>query len=163
MNSDERTKVLFLTEAEYQPECFSNYVNHINPEDIIILNSNGREVLHPFGEIMREIIITVYQEKIKEVYVVGDKGTDTSLLGQWTCPSVPQDKLETLEYLFKNCKPEFPGVNLREWLEGNKSATDYVQKNADTIRNHPLVPDDVVIRGFFINTGTEEKIEEMVF
>ncbi|MEH7224028.1 carbonic anhydrase [Bacillus sp. JJ1566] len=161
MYSDVRRKVLFVTDAEYKPEDLTKYVNGINPEDIIILNSYGREILQPFGDILRDIIITVFQENIEDIFVVGDKGTGTSSqLGRCTCPSVPQDKLETLEYLFKNCRPEFLDMSLREWLEGNKTAIDYVQKNADTIRNHPLMPSEVVVRGLFINIETEEVSEE---
>lgn len=159
----EKKKVLFLTGAEYKPEYITKYVNDINLEDIIILNSYGREVLQPFGDIMRDIIITVYQENIEDIFVVGDEGTGTSPQQErCTCPSVPLDKLETLEYLFENCMPEFPGMSLREWLEGNKPVTDYVQKNAETIRNHPLMPSDVVVHGLFINSETEEPSEEKV-
>ncbi len=160
----EKKKVLFVAGTEYKPEYLTNYLNDINPEDIIILNSYGREVLQPFGDIMRDIIITVYQENIEDIFVVGDEGTGTSSQpGRCTCPSVPQDKLETLEYLFENCMPEFPSMSLRGWLEGNRTATDYVEKSADTIRNHPLMPSDVIVHGLFINTATDELSEEVVF
>ncbi|MCC3358131.1 carbonic anhydrase [Bacillus sp. REN16] len=164
MYSNEKRKVLFVTETEYKPQNLTQYVNDINPKDMIILTSYGREVLQPFGDLMRDIIVTVYHENIKDIVVVGDKGTGTSSqLGRCTCPSVPQEKLETLEYLFKNCKPEFHGISLREWLEGNKTATDNVQKSADTIRNHPLMPSDVNVHELFINTDTKEVSEEAVF
>ncbi|MEH7381126.1 carbonic anhydrase [Bacillus sp. JJ1533] len=164
MYSEEKRKLLFLTEANYQADYLTKYVKNLNPEDIILMNSNGREVLHPFGEVMREIIITVYEEKVEEIFVVGDKGTGTSSqLDRCTCPSVPQDKLETLEYLFRTCKPEFLGMSLRDWLEGNNTAKDFVQKNAETIRNHPLMPPDVNVRGLFVNRETEEMVEEMFF
>ncbi|MEH7386055.1 carbonic anhydrase [Bacillus sp. JJ1521] len=160
----EKKKVLFVAGREYKPVYLTKYVNDINPEDMIILNSYGREVLQPFGELMRDIIITVYQENIEDIIVVGDEGTGTlSQPVRCTCPSVPQDKLETLEYLFENCMPEFPGMSLREWLEGYKTVTEYVQKSADTIRNHPLMPSDVIVRGLFINSETEELSEEVVF
>jgi carbonic anhydrase len=53
------------------------------------------------------------------------------------------------------------GIDLNHWLEGFKDTPTSVRKTVETIRNHPLVPKDIVVRGFIINseTGELEEIE----
>ena len=47
-----------------------------------------------------------------------------------------------------------------EWLEGFKDTPTSVRKTVETIKTHPLVPKDVIVRGFIIDseTGALEEI-----
>lgn len=60
-----------------------------------------------------------------------------------------KDKIQTLDYLFQNCKPEFLGGTVDEWL--NENSSDTIEKSVDMIRHHPLVPSYVKVRGLFVN------------
>lgn len=53
------------------------------------------------------------------------------------------------------------GVDLNQWLEGFKDTPDSVRKTVATIATHPLMPRDVVVRGFIIDsvTGGLEEIK----
>ena len=46
------------------------------------------------------------------------------------------------------------------WLEGFKDTPESVRKTVETIKTHPLVPKDIVVRGFIIDseTGALEEI-----
>ena len=46
-------------------------------------------------------------------------------------------------------------------LEGFKDTPTSVRKTVDTIKTHPLVPADIVVRGFIIDsaTGSLEEIQ----
>ncbi len=70
-----------------------------------------------------------------------------------------KDKIQTLDYLFQNCKPEFLGGTVDEWLHENSS--DTIEKSVDIIRHHPLVPSYVKVRGLIINQedGTSSMVE----
>ena len=57
-----------------------------------------------------------------------------------------QQKIQTLDYLFKNTRPEFPGGTVREWLQGDRTATAGIQKTLHIIRNHPLLPSHVKVK-----------------
>ena len=46
------------------------------------------------------------------------------------------------------------GVNFEEWLRGFDSLEGSVQETVDFLRSHPLIPKDVTIRGFVIDTET---------
>jgi len=54
------------------------------------------------------------------------------------------------------------GVDLDSWLEGFKDTPESVRKTVDTIKSHPLVPKDIVVRGFIIDseTGSLEEIKD---
>ena len=52
------------------------------------------------------------------------------------------------------------GVDLHHWLEGFKDTPESVKKNVETIKSHPLVPQDIVVRGFIIDSETGE-LEEI--
>ena len=52
------------------------------------------------------------------------------------------------------------GVDLDTWLEGFKDTPESVKRTVSTITTHPLVPRDIVVRGFIIDseTGALEEI-----
>ena len=52
------------------------------------------------------------------------------------------------------------GINLDHWLEGFKDTPESVRKTVEIIKTHPLVPKDIVVRGFIIDseTGALEEI-----
>jgi carbonic anhydrase len=49
---------------------------------------------------------------------------------------------------------------LHHWLEGFKDTPESVRKTVETIKTHPLVPKDISVRGFIIDseTGALEEI-----
>ena len=46
------------------------------------------------------------------------------------------------------------GINLDHWLEGFKDTPESVRKTVETIKTHPLVPKEIVVRGFIIDSET---------
>ena len=48
------------------------------------------------------------------------------------------------------------GINLNEWLEGFHDTEASVRHTVDVIQHHPLVPHDISVRGFIINSVTGE-------
>ena len=52
------------------------------------------------------------------------------------------------------------GIDLDAWLEGFKDTPESVRKTVETIKTHPLVPADIVVRGFIIDSETGQ-LEEI--
>ena len=52
------------------------------------------------------------------------------------------------------------GIDLNHWLEGFKDTPESVRKTVETIKTHPLMPRDIKVRGFIIDseTGALEEI-----
>ena len=48
------------------------------------------------------------------------------------------------------------GIDLNHWLEGFRDTETSVRKTVKTIQTHPLIPKDVTVRGFIIDSVTGE-------
>lgn len=151
-------KVLLLTDIEHGIEPIIQQVTNIQRENMLTIHSCDSVIVHPFGDIMRSIIIAIYQENVEEIFIVGieDKETDAVNL------QIQRDSIKNnreLDYLFENCMPEFSSGSLDEWLSGKENVSENIEKSIDMIRHHPLVPSDVKVYGFKIDkTGGKEKI-----
>ncbi len=62
-------------------------------------------------------------------------------------------KEETLSSLIKE------GVDLECWLEGFHDTEKSVRNTVKTIKEHPLMPKDLIVRGFIIDSVTGELSE----
>ncbi|PEA57873.1 MULTISPECIES: carbonic anhydrase [Bacillus] len=157
MNSKNK-KVLLLTDIEHGIEPSIQQVTNIQQENMLTIHSYDSVIVHPYGDIMRSIIIAIYQENVKEIFVVGieDKETDVVNL------QIQRDSIKNnreLDYLFENCMPEFLSGSLDEWLSGKENVSENIEKSIDMICHHPLVPSDVKVHGFIIDrTGEKETV-----
>ncbi|MGF9876962.1 carbonic anhydrase [Bacillus albus] len=157
MNSKNK-KVLVLTDIEHGIEPIIQQVTNIQQESILTIHSYDSVIVHPYGDIMRSIIIAIYEENVEEVFVVGreDKATDVVNL------QIQRDFIKNsreLDYLFKNCMPEFSSGSLNAWLSGQENVSENIEKSIDMIRHHPLVPSNVKVHGFRIDrTGEKEMV-----
>lgn len=152
MNLDKNRKALFLTDIESGVSPILQEVTNIRPESMLIIQSYGADISHPYGDIMRSVILAIYQEDVEEIFVVVTKDKRTSNVNLMTPLESMKDKIQTLDYLFKNCRPEFSGGTLDEWLNGKENRSDNFEKIIDIIRHHPLVPSYVKVRGLIVNS-----------
>ncbi|HHP1051375.1 carbonic anhydrase [Bacillus cereus group sp. BfR-BA-01354] len=156
MNSKNK-KVLLLTDIEHGIEPTIQQVTNIQQENMLTIHSYDSVIVHPYGDIMRSIIIAIYQENVKEIFVVGIEDKKTSSVNLQTQRDFIKDKIE-LDYLFKNCMPEFASGSLNQWLSGQKNVSENIEKGIDMIRHHPLVPSNVKVRGFRIDRTGEKEV-----
>lgn len=67
---------------------------------MLTIHSYDSVIVHPYGDIMRSIIIAIYQENVKEIFVVGIEDKETSSVNLQTQRDFIKDNIE-LDYLFK--------------------------------------------------------------
>lgn len=155
MYLNKNKKVLFLTDIEHGNESFLQQETNIPLENMLIIQSYGTVISHPYGDIMRSIIIAIYKENVEEIYVVGTEekgGFSNDIKDLLDSKGEPKkDKLQIVDYLFQNCMPEFVDYSLNEWLNEKENPVESVQKSADIIRHHPLVPSHVKVYGLMVN------------
>ncbi len=48
------------------------------------------------------------------------------------------------------------GIDLKSWLHGFEDTDDAVHETVDLISHHPLMPHDVVVKGYVIDSVTGE-------
>ncbi|HFJ9453734.1 carbonic anhydrase [Bacillus tropicus] len=154
-------KVLLLTDIEHGIEPIIQQVTNVQRENMLTIHSYDSVIVHPYGDIMRSIIIAIYEENVKEIFVVGIEDKETNVVNlQIQRDSIKNNK--ELDYLFKNCMPEFSSGSLKEWLSGKENVSENIEKSIDMIRHHPLVPSNVKVHGFKIDrTGGKETVVEV--
>ncbi len=119
--------------------------------DVKIVKSAGAIVNHPFGGIMRSILVAVYELKADEVYVVGHYDCGMSaidpdiMIGHMIERGVKKETIDTVSY---------SGIDLRTWLRGFGDVRTSVLKSVDLIRSHPLLPKTVPVHGLIIDPNT---------
>jgi carbonic anhydrase len=119
--------------------------------DAKIIKNAGAIVSHPFGSVMRSVLVAVYELMAAEVAVVGHYGCGMTglscqrVLDKAIARGVPRETLQTLEN---------SGINLQSWLTGFESPEDGVRKSVTVIRQHPLLPKDVPVHGMIMDPET---------
>jgi len=115
--------------------------------DVNVIKNAGAIVSHPFGSVMRSLLVAVYELKAAEVAVVGHYGCGMTGL---SCAKVLEKAIdrgasrETLQTL------ENAGIDLKSWLTGFDAPEDGVRRSVTIIRQHPLLPKDVLVHGLMI-------------
>lgn len=119
--------------------------------DAKVIKNAGALVSHPFGSIMRSILIAVYELQAKEVLVIahhdcGMSGLKAeSVLTHMKEQGITEETLNTLA---------FSGIDINHWLHGFDSVNDSVSHSVDIIKNHPLMPKNVPVHGLVIDPKT---------
>ncbi len=119
--------------------------------DAKIIKDAGALISHPFGSVMRSILIALYQLKAQEVLVIAHY--DCGMSGMKAEPvienmkerGISEETIDTLTY---------SGINIKEWLHGFDNVTESVEHSVDIIKNHPLMPKDVPVHGLVIDPKT---------
>jgi len=119
--------------------------------DAKIIKNAGAIVSHPFGSIMRSILVAVYELGAQEIIVVGHRDCGMTglnsqrILDNAQHRGVSEEVLATLRH---------SGIDLQHWLKGFESPEIGVKQSVEIIRNHPLLPDGICVHGLIIDPTT---------
>jgi carbonic anhydrase len=111
----------------------------------------GAVVSHPFGSIMRSILVAVYDLGAEEICVIGHHGCGMSSINpdetikKMTNSGISNEIIEALEYA---------GIDLHAWLQRIESIPDSVCESVQMIKNHPLMPKRLPVHGLVIDPET---------
>ena len=131
---------------------------NIKNGDAKIIKDAGATVIHPFGGVMRSILVAVYEFGAEDVFVVGHHGCgmsnlDTkSLVDKMINRGIKDETLLTL----KNA-----GINVERWLHGFESVEESIKESVRMIKDHPLLPKDIKVHGLIMSSETG-KIEIII-
>ena len=126
--------------------------------DAKIIKDAGATVIHPFGGVMRSILVAVYEFGTEDVFVVGHHGCgmsnlDTkSLVNKMINRGIKDETLLTL----KNA-----GIDIERWLHGFESVEESIKESVRMIKDHPLLPKDIKVHGLIMSSETG-KIEIII-
>ncbi|MBM7633213.1 beta-class carbonic anhydrase [Geomicrobium sediminis] len=121
---------------------------NVSHGDAAIVKNAGAVISHPFGSIMRSILVAINSLGAEQVYVVGHHDCGMAQLHPDTLieqSGVSQEKIDVL----KNA-----GIDLDTWLTGFEHVEDSVRNSVNIIKNHPLLGDHIPVHGLVIHPET---------
>lgn len=119
--------------------------------DAKLIKNAGAMVTHPWGSVMRSLLVAVFELKVKEIMVIAhydcgmQKLAPEGFLSKAAEGGIPQDRVDTL----RNA-----GIDLDNWLTGFENVEDSVRHTVAMIRRHPLMPASVAIHGLVMHPTT---------
>ena len=126
--------------------------------DAKIIKNAGGLVISPFDSAMRSLIVAIYELGVDEIMVVAHSHCGACHMSYDHFHHLMLERGITDHTLDTICRC---GIDLDQWLEGFKDTPQSVWHTVKTIKTHPLVPADVVVRGFIIDSTTGQ-LEEVV-
>ena len=121
--------------------------------DAKIIKNAGAVIPTPWDSAMRSLIVAVYELGVNEIMVVAHTTCGACHMcfhhfkEEMLRRGIPQSELERTD------------IDLDAWLEGFHDTEKSVKNTVAAIVNHPLIPSDVTVRGFIIDSATGELSE----
>ena len=100
--------------------------------DAKIIKVAGAEVAHPFGSVMRSLLIAQHMSGKEMVANMERLGVSA----------------ERIEFA-RHC-----GIDFDKWLAGFGDTEEAVRKSVDMVANHPVMPPHVRVIGFIMDSDT---------
>ncbi|MDP4155848.1 MAG: carbonic anhydrase [Bacillota bacterium] len=119
--------------------------------DVKTVKNAGALVSHPFGSVMRSILVAVYELQAEEVFVIAHHDCGMSALKSDNMiesmkeRGISKETLDTLSY---------SGIDFEKWLHGFDNVFESVKHSVNIIKNHPLMPEGVPVHGLVIHPTT---------
>ena len=121
--------------------------------DANIIKVAGGQVAEPYGAVMRSLIVAVHMLGVQDVMVIAHTDCGAQhLSAQKLRPLMEQAGIGAQGF----AAVEAAGVDLDEWLQGFGDTAQAVRNSVSTIQTHPLMPANLRVRGFIIDTHTGE-------
>lgn len=140
--------------------CMDTRLTKLLPEalgikngDVKLIKNAGGVVTHPYGSVVRSLLIAIFELGVEEVMVIGhtDCGVQhidvDDMLEKMKKRNIPVEHIDLLNY---------SGVDFYKWLGGFESVETSVTETVEFLKNHPLIPKDVTIRGYIMDSVTGE-------
>lgn len=167
----------FVGEKAYEPYRTSKYPNKklaivtcmdtrltellpaalgIKNGDAKIIKNAGGVITHPFGSAVRSLLIAIYELGVEEVMVIGHTDCGVQHMDSekmrhgMEARGVSKELMQMMDYC---------GIRLDEWLSGFDDVEDAVDASVSLLRRHPLIPKDVSIYGYVMDSVTGQLME----
>ncbi|MBC2579067.1 carbonic anhydrase [Clostridium sp. DJ247] len=162
--------VKYLTSKEPKKKlvilsCMDTRLTELLPKALNLKNGDakfiknaGASIMHPFGSIIRSIVVAVYEFQADEVLVVGHHGCGMSNLNVDKTLEKVNERGISPDVIATLCNA---GIDIKKWLHGFNSVEESVKESVTLIKNHPLIPKDIKVHGLIIDPETG-KLEVVV-
>lgn len=121
--------------------------------DAKIIKVAGAEVSHPFGSVMRSLLIAVCELGVEDIMIVSHSSCGAqhmdgeSMIAAMKELGVEEDRIRTAQ----RC-----GIDFGRWLAGFGDTEEAVRESVGMVREHPLMPLHVRVTGWIMDSETGE-------
>lgn len=124
--------------------------------DAKMIKNAGGVISHPFGSVMRSLMVAVYELGVTDILVIGhtDCGMRGLDPGEIKAEMIKRGIPEETFKMIKSC-----GIDIDGWLKGFDDEKESVISTVNVIKEHPLIPKDVTVRGYIMDSTTGEMKE----
>ena len=121
--------------------------------DVKLIKNAGAVVTNPFDSTIRSLLVAIYELGVNEIMVIGHTGCGVQGMDAVEMLHLMKERGIDDEHisLMRHC-----GIDLDSWLHGFDDTPSAILETIDLISNHPLVPKDVVVRGYMMDSVTGE-------
>lgn len=121
--------------------------------DVKIIKNAGATITNPFDSTVRSLLVAIYELGVDEVMIIGHTGCGVQGMDSQEMLHLMRERGIDEEHisLMKHC-----GIDLDSWLHGFDDTDTAILETVDLVKNHPLVPKDVVVKGYIMDSITGE-------
>ena len=119
--------------------------------DAKIIKNAGVAIDDPFCSEVRSILVAIYELGVEEIMVIGhtDCGVQnmesSKVIEDMEKRGISEEQIALMNYC---------GVDFKHFLQGFPDEHDAIEKTVRLLQEHPLIPKDVKIYGFIMDTVT---------
>lgn len=119
--------------------------------DVKMIKNAGGTITNPFDSTVRSLLVAVYELGVNEVMIIGHTGCGVQGMDAKEMLHLMRERGISEEHitLMKHC-----GIDLLSWLHGFENTEAAVHETVDLVKNHPLMPADVTVRGYIMDSET---------
>lgn len=119
--------------------------------DVKIIKNAGGTITNPFDSTIRSLLVGIYELGVEEIMVIGHTECGVQGMDSQEMQHLMKERGISEEHinLMKHC-----GINLDEWLHGFDDTEAAILETVDLIKNHPLVPTDITVKGYIMDSTT---------
>lgn len=119
--------------------------------DVKIIKNAGGTITNPFDSTVRSLLVAIYELGVNEVMIIGHTNCGVQGMDSAEMQHLMKQRGISEQHitLMKHC-----GIDLDAWLHGFDDTEAAVLETVDLVRNHPLVPGDVVVKGYIMDSTT---------
>ena len=125
----------------------------IKTGDVKMIKNAGGLVTEPYGDTMRSLLVAIYELGVENVMIIAHTGCGVEGMdGKHFLEDMEKRGISrrTIEDI------KASGVDLEGWLTGFCNTEDAVSESVEMVRNHPLLPPGITVKGYVIDTFTGE-------
>lgn len=124
--------------------------------DAKIIKNAGGVVTHPYGSVMRSLLVAILELGVTDIMVIGhtDCGVQglnaDEMLEELKRRGIKQKHIDLIRH---------SGIDFDNWLKGFDSVEQSVKDTVFALENHPLMPEDIRISGYIMDSVTGKLYE----